>query len=50
MICNNRYMSPERISHAPYGPTSDIWALGLVLLEVSSRFCVSYGVATNSTA
>lgn len=28
-----KYMSPERITHQPYSFNSDIWSLGLVLLE-----------------
>jgi mitogen-activated protein kinase kinase 1 len=28
-----RYMSPERIQHEPYGFASDVWSLGLVILE-----------------
>jgi mitogen-activated protein kinase kinase 3 len=29
------YMAPERVQHRPYGYPSDIWALGLVLLEAA---------------
>lgn len=29
------YMSPERIRGAPYGVSSDIWSLGLTLLEAA---------------
>lgn len=28
-----RYMSPERLRARPYGSASDIWSVGLVLLE-----------------
>ncbi|ETV84896.1 STE/STE7/MEK1 protein kinase, variant 3 [Aphanomyces astaci] len=28
-----KYMSPERIQHKPYSYSSDIWSLGLVLIE-----------------
>lgn len=31
-----KYMSPERIQSQPYSYASDIWSLGLVLLEVST--------------
>lgn len=31
-----KYMSPERIQHMPYDYASDIWSLGLVLLECAS--------------
>ena len=31
-----KYMSPERIQRLPYGYSSDIWSLGLVLLECAS--------------
>ncbi|OQR88096.1 mitogen-activated protein kinase kinase [Achlya hypogyna] len=42
-----KYMSPERIQNHPYNYTSDIWSLGLVLLEAATgRYpydgCVSY--------
>ncbi|KAG9451812.1 hypothetical protein H6P81_004716 [Aristolochia fimbriata] len=37
--CN--YMSPERISGGAYGSKSDIWSLGLVLLECASG-CFPY--------
>ena len=32
-----KYMSPERIQSQPYSYASDIWSLGLVLLEVRAR-------------
>lgn len=31
-----RYMSPERIQRAPYSYSSDIWSLGLVLMEAAT--------------
>ncbi|TMW56874.1 hypothetical protein Poli38472_006884 [Pythium oligandrum] len=31
-----RYMSPERFQHKPYGYSSDIWSLGLVLMEAAT--------------
>ncbi|RLN89633.1 hypothetical protein BBJ28_00017984 [Nothophytophthora sp. Chile5] len=31
-----RYMSPERIQHAEYSYSSDIWSLGLVLMEAAT--------------
>lgn len=31
-----KYMSPERILHNPYSYPSDIWSLGLVLLEAAT--------------
>eukprot|EP00753_Platysulcus_tardus_P013257 PLAT3645.5.p2 GENE.PLAT3645.5~~PLAT3645.5.p2 ORF type:complete len:367 (+),score=180.45 PLAT3645.5:135-1235(+) len=31
-----KYMSPERIRHMPYSYASDIWSLGLVLLECAT--------------
>lgn len=30
------YMSPERIRGAPYGVSSDVWSLGLTLLEAAT--------------
>lgn len=31
-----RYMSPERIQRAPYSYSSDVWSLGLVLMEAAT--------------
>jgi serine/threonine protein kinase len=31
-----RYMSPERIQHTQYSYSSDIWSLGLVLMEAAT--------------
>lgn len=31
-----KYMSPERILHNPYSYPSDIWALGLILIEAAT--------------
>ena len=31
-----KYMSPERIMHNPYSYPSDIWALGLILIEAAT--------------
>lgn len=31
-----RYMSPERIQRTPYSYSSDIWSLGLVLMEAAT--------------
>ena len=33
MIGTTRYMSPERLHGQPYNKSSDIWSLGLILLE-----------------
>jgi serine/threonine protein kinase len=33
MIGTTRYMSPERLRGKPYTMSSDVWSLGLVLLE-----------------
>lgn len=33
LIGTTRYMSPERLRGKPYGSPSDVWSLGLVLLE-----------------
>ena len=33
VIGTTRYMSPERVRGKPYAMTSDVWSLGLVLLE-----------------
>mmetsp|Transcript_7255 Transcript_7255/g.13430 ORF Transcript_7255/g.13430 Transcript_7255/m.13430 type:complete len:202 (+) Transcript_7255:632-1237(+) len=32
------YMSPERMEHATYNYSADIWSLGLVLFELASGF------------
>ncbi|RYH05285.1 hypothetical protein EON65_45140 [archaeon] len=34
-----RYMSPERIRNRPYSYMSDIWSLGLVLIECATGMC-----------
>ncbi|KAG7342276.1 serine/threonine protein kinase [Nitzschia inconspicua] len=34
VVGTSRFMSPERLRARPYGRPSDIWSLGLVLLEV----------------
>jgi mitogen-activated protein kinase kinase 1 len=31
-----KYMSPERIRNQPYGYASDIWSLGLVIMECAT--------------
>lgn len=33
VIGTTRYMSPERLQGKPYTMSSDVWSLGLVLLE-----------------
>ncbi|KAL7470618.1 hypothetical protein ACHAXS_010836, partial [Conticribra weissflogii] len=33
VIGTTRYMSPERLRGKPYATPSDVWSLGLVLLE-----------------
>ena len=33
VIGTTRYMSPERLRGKPYTTPSDVWSLGLVLLE-----------------
>mmetsp|Transcript_9173 Transcript_9173/g.18164 ORF Transcript_9173/g.18164 Transcript_9173/m.18164 type:complete len:123 (+) Transcript_9173:71-439(+) len=33
VIGTTRYMSPERLRGKPYAMSSDVWSLGLVLLE-----------------
>ena len=40
-LCNTyvgtfKYMSPERIVSSPYGPSSDIWSLGISLIEMAT--------------
>ena len=30
------YLSPELLSNLPYGPASDVWALGCILYEVAT--------------
>lgn len=50
-----RYMSPERIQRAPYSYSSDIWSLGLVLMEAATgvypypkhRTCIEVPAAAN---
>lgn len=46
------YMSPERIRGAPYGVSSDVWSLGLTLLEAAiGRFPYpSEGVSPTTAA
>jgi serine/threonine protein kinase len=34
VVGTSRFMSPERLRAKPYGRASDIWSLGLVLLEI----------------
>lgn len=54
VIGTKRYMSPERILDRAYGIPSDIWSLGLVLLECAtggwSPFSIYYGNNENSSA
>mmetsp|Transcript_28536 Transcript_28536/g.61327 ORF Transcript_28536/g.61327 Transcript_28536/m.61327 type:complete len:141 (-) Transcript_28536:239-661(-) len=35
VVGTTRYMSPERLRGKPYAKSSDIWSLGLVLLEIA---------------
>lgn len=35
-LSSSRYMSPERIKNRPYDYMSDIWSLGLVLIECAT--------------
>ncbi|CAM9387267.1 unnamed protein product, partial [Phaeothamnion confervicola] len=37
MVGTFRYMSPERLRGENYGAASDIWSLGLVLIELATR-------------
>jgi serine/threonine protein kinase len=37
-ICIHRYMSPERLAGEGYGAPGDIWSLGILLLEMATRF------------
>ena len=30
------YLSPELLSNLPYGPASDVWALGCILYEIAT--------------
>jgi serine/threonine protein kinase len=36
LVLVDRYMSPERIRNNPYSYMSDIWSLGLVLMECAT--------------
>mmetsp|Transcript_9076 Transcript_9076/g.13335 ORF Transcript_9076/g.13335 Transcript_9076/m.13335 type:complete len:182 (+) Transcript_9076:3-548(+) len=36
VVGTSRYMSPERVLDKAYGPPSDIWAFGLVLIECAT--------------
>mmetsp|Transcript_17354 Transcript_17354/g.31372 ORF Transcript_17354/g.31372 Transcript_17354/m.31372 type:complete len:121 (+) Transcript_17354:426-788(+) len=35
VVGTTRYMSPERLRGKPYAKSSDVWSLGLVLLEIA---------------
>lgn len=37
MVGTFKYMSPERLLGEPYGPTSDLWSLGIVLIELWTK-------------
>ncbi|CAN0357034.1 unnamed protein product, partial [Discosporangium mesarthrocarpum] len=37
MVGTIRYMSPERLAGAGYGGPADVWSLGVLLLEMSTR-------------
>jgi serine/threonine protein kinase len=37
MVGTTRYMAPERLRAKPYGTPSDLWSLGLVLLECATQ-------------
>jgi serine/threonine protein kinase len=39
IVGTSRYMAPERLRALPYGRSSDIWSLGLVLLECITGEC-----------
>jgi serine/threonine protein kinase len=39
VVGTTRYMAPERLRAKPYGRSSDIWSLGLVLLECLAGEC-----------
>lgn len=37
MVGTFKYMSPERLLGEPYGPNSDLWSLGIVLIELWTK-------------
>ena len=37
VVGTTRYMAPERLRAKPYGCSSDVWSLGLVILECFTR-------------